>query len=279
MRARYWMAVAAVLAAAAVAGCGGRRGGGGGDAGDGGEVQEAGADVPIDVTPDLPADIAPDRPADVTPDLPADVAPDLPCPTHETFCSNGIDDDCDGLTDCADPDCVCPRPVGPGDLVINEVLADPPPGADVNCDGLYDSSADEFIEALNVSGSPLTLDGATYADTVGTRHTMTGVLPPGGVWVLFGSGSPACAQFSRAGTVIETSTTGLVGLNNAGDSVTLRSAAGLTIASMSYGAEGGFDTSLTLNPDGFAPGGYVAHSSLPAGLSFSPGLRNDGTTF
>jgi len=27
------------------------------------------------------------------------------CPTTETACTDGMDDDCDGLTDCADPDC------------------------------------------------------------------------------------------------------------------------------------------------------------------------------
>jgi hypothetical protein len=59
----------------------------------------------VDAEPDLQPDLAqPDLPS-APPDL-KPPGPDLACPfVGAESCFNGIDDDCDGLTDCADPDC------------------------------------------------------------------------------------------------------------------------------------------------------------------------------
>jgi hypothetical protein len=69
----------------------------------GGMVVEAGPEAPLD------------GPADRTFDAPPEVMPG--CVPKTEDCYNGVDDDCDGLPDCADPDCapttVCvPRPTG-----------------------------------------------------------------------------------------------------------------------------------------------------------------------
>ncbi len=48
--------------------------------------------------------VVPDAGPDVGIDAPTDTGPS--CPTTETACTDGLDDDCDGLTDCADDDCL-----------------------------------------------------------------------------------------------------------------------------------------------------------------------------
>src|SRR5690606_174984 len=49
-------------------------------------------------------------------------------------------------------------------LVINEVLADPPPGYDANGDGVADTRDDEFIELVNAGEQAIDLSGAVIAD-------------------------------------------------------------------------------------------------------------------
>jgi hypothetical protein len=84
---------AADASAADVAGSGGGAGASGGAGGSGGATAGAGGG-PIDAGPEVPA-----------------------CVPKTEDCFNGTDDDCDGMPDCADPDCtptaVCvPRPSG-----------------------------------------------------------------------------------------------------------------------------------------------------------------------
>ncbi len=71
---------------------------------------------------------------------------DCPCEASETRCSDGSDDDCDGLVDCVDPDCdalscganglvcgggACACPGGTTESTCDD-------GADGDCDGLVD---------------------------------------------------------------------------------------------------------------------------------------------
>jgi hypothetical protein len=65
-----------------------------GDAGPDATMPDAGADAATDA-----AEAGP------TPDAPADVIRGDGCAAMETDCLDGIDDDCNGLTDCADPAC------------------------------------------------------------------------------------------------------------------------------------------------------------------------------
>lgn len=181
----------------------------------------------------------------------------------------------------------------PGDLVLNEFLADPPPLAagDANCDTVRDgaSSEDEFVEIVNVSSNRLAMSGVTISDSTGVRHTFSAAtsLDPGKVVVVFGGGTPSCTWASDVQAFAASS--GALGLNNGGDTITIALGAGSSatiLQQYTYGAEGGHNVSLTLNPDlndtdptpaGVA--GFVAHTVANAALAFSPGTKVDGTAF
>ena len=170
----------------------------------------------------------------------------------------------------------------PPPLVINEIHADPAPdmAGDANGDGLRDSEQDEFVELINVSGAPLDLSGWRLQDGVGDRH----IFPPGTLLadgcalVVFGGGTPT-GPFG--GSLVQTASTGLLGLNNSGDTVTVLDSNALTVTSVSFGPEGGNDQSLTRFPDITGPEPLVLHSSITEanGALFSPGLRVEGYGF
>ncbi|MEX2031307.1 MAG: lamin tail domain-containing protein, partial [Dehalococcoidia bacterium] len=149
---------------------------------------------------------------------------------------------------------VAPRP---GDLVLNEIHADPHLSeGDANGDGVVSSDGDEFVELVNVTGGPLALGGVTISDALAVRYTFPDgeVLAPGCAVVVFG---------------------GLV-LNNAGDTVSI--GLGETVlTSVAYGPEGGQDQSLTRVPD--LAGEFVQHLTTNADARFSPGRRTDLTPF
>ncbi|MBK8900332.1 MAG: lamin tail domain-containing protein [Anaerolineaceae bacterium] len=164
-------------------------------------------------------------------------------------------------------------------VVINEYLADPAddlPG-DANGDGTRDSSDDEFIEIVNVSGADLDVSGWTLSDAVQVRHTFPAdsVIPAGCTAVIFGGGVPTGGF---GGAVVQTASTGTLGLNNGGDTLTLENPTASTLA-VDYGSEGGSDQSLTRDPD--ITGAFVLHSQTAAsgGTLFSPGTQLDGTPF
>ena len=159
-------------------------------------------------------------------------------------------------------------------LLINEVLADPP--SDSNGDGVSSSGQDEFVEFVNTSGAVLDLEGWTVSDGIGVKHTFTGptLLEDGAVLVLFGGGEPTG---SFGGATVMTASGGSLGLNNSGDTITVADSEGVEMAFFEFGSEGGNDTSLTRDPD-LTGATFVEHDSLGNGsLSFSPGLRNDGS--
>lgn len=165
-------------------------------------------------------------------------------------------------------------------LIINEFLADPAAGldGDANGDGVRHSSDDEFIELANASGADLDISQWTISDAVGIRHIFPDgtILPADGAVVVFGGGSPSG---SFGGAVVQTASTGLLGLNNTGDEITVRDASGTVVTSHVYGAEANDDQSLTRNPD--ITGDFFKHSEIPeaGGALFSPGTRLDGTPF
>ena len=117
---------------------------------------------------------------------------------HETFCTDGLDDDCDGLIDCADPDCsanpACAGIVCDGDGVCEPgetpcvcwmdcgppsvVEGDCGNGLDDDCDGLVDCE-DTFDCGL----SPQCMSPSTYTLAVGTSGQGSVALNPvGGVY-------------------------------------------------------------------------------------------------
>ena len=166
-----------------------------------------------------------------------------------------------------------PMPTGTGRLLINEILADPPTGLDVDGDGAWSARGDEMIELINVGDGPLDLGGATVTDGEAVRATVPAglVLAPGQVAVITGGAAPMIAGVATAGSA------GLY-LNNGGDTITIRAATGAVLATATYGGEGGNDQSLTRHVDGDPAAPWVGHrtvSPLPA----SPGRRADGRPF
>lgn len=164
-----------------------------------------------------------------------------------------------------------PPPPPEGVLFVNEVLADPGTANDTNGDGVADPSQDEFVELLNVGDAPLDLSGATVSDEFGVRGTLPAgtLLEAGAVMLLFGGGTPT-------GFDIQTYAFQL-GLNNDGDTLTITSATGDVLVTMTYGAEGGQDQSLVRSTDG-EDSPFVLHSTISS-LAASPGTRSDGSPF
>lgn len=154
-------------------------------------------------------------------------------------------------------------------ILINEILADPPAiGGDANRDGTVSSSQDEFVELLNTTSQPVSLAGWSLWDAVRTRHTFStdAIISGLGLYVIFGGGSPQ--GFSVAAV---SSQRGLA-LNNDGDTVNLFDPTGLLIDRVTYGPEGGMDTSLTRFPNGTST--FVRHN-LISQEPFSPGAPSN----
>ena len=168
----------------------------------------------------------------------------------------------------------------PSGWVINEVNADPDGSitGDANNDGTRDGSEDEFVEIVNNTGGDVDISGWTLADGFSVRHTFPAgtVLTDGCGIVVFGGGSPTGGF---GGMVVQTASTGFLGLNNGGDSVTLNDGA-VDQAAVSYGGEGGANQSLTRDPD-LTGATLVQHTTATGagGALFSPGTLVDGSMF
>ena len=171
-------------------------------------------------------------------------------------------------------------------IVLNEVLYDPSNSGllgDANGDGLYVQDEDEFIELLNTGSQPLDVSGWKIYDasalSSGTpRHVFPAgsVIPSGTALVLFGGGTPTG---SFGGAVVQTTTTGAMNLNNAGDLLTITDAQDsvkITFDVAPYSDNP--NESYTRSPD--ITGEFVQHSTVGSGtLLFSPGTRLDGSPF
>jgi hypothetical protein len=178
-----------------------------------------------------------------------------------------------------------------GDLLINEYLADPPEAlaGDANCDGGRDSSEDEFVEIVNVSGVAISLADVELRDVDRARHEfgVTDSIPAGGVVVVFGGGSLDCTWPTGVDVVLSTGSS--ISLNNAGDTIGLVYApsGGAEVVvdqtTYSYTGDTGNDVnqSLTRSPEATAGASFVNHSvadTVDHSL-YSPGTRANGTPF
>ena len=171
-------------------------------------------------------------------------------------------------------------------IVLNEVLYDPSNSGllgDANGDGLYVQDEDEFIELLNTGSQPLDVSGWKIYDasalSSGTpRHVFPAgsVIPSGTALVLFGGGTPTG---SFGGAVVQTTTTGAMNLNNAGDLLTITDAQDSVMITFDVAPySDNPNESYTRSPD--ITGEFVQHSSVGSGtLLFSPGTRLDGSSF
>jgi uncharacterized protein (TIGR03437 family) len=178
-------------------------------------------------------------------------------------------------------------------IVVNEVLADPPPGSegDANHDGTRDGAQDEFVELVNATNVALNISGWTVRthsitntnETV--RHTFAAntSVPASNAMVVFGGGSfdPANPLFGCA-QVVKTSTSGL-SLTNGGLTILIRDAAGSLVTQFSYGGATGMNAgsaqSLTRSPDTTGNFGLHTTPAAAAGRKFSAGLKLAGTPF
>ncbi len=168
-------------------------------------------------------------------------------------------------------------------LVINEVLYDPSNtglDGDANGDGVYNQAQDEFIElynagdqALNISGykvydaSGLAADIPVHIFPIGTQ------IPSHKVLVLFGGGTPG--DFGE--TLVQTSTTGDLSLNNEEDFITITDPAGNVVVTFDIEPlSNNPNKSYTRNPD--VTGDFVQHNTVNSRL-FSPGTKADGSPF
>jgi hypothetical protein len=169
-------------------------------------------------------------------------------------------------------------------LLVNEVLYDPSNSGldgDANGDGAYAQAEDEFVEIVNMSTASVDISGYTLFDTENLainspNHTFPAgtIIPSGGVIVVFGGGTPTG---TFGGAIVQTSTSGDLNLNNAGDILTMLNADGdevLTFDIEPYSNNP--NESYTRDPD--LTGDFVQHSTISSAL-FSPGTKADGTNF
>ncbi|HJR07301.1 MAG TPA: Ig-like domain-containing protein [Pyrinomonadaceae bacterium] len=186
-------------------------------------------------------------------------------------------------------------------LVINEIFADVPPDdsstvaveGDANRDGARSSDDDEFVELVNYSRATVDISGMTVSDATSKRFTFPAgtLLAAGRAVVIFGGGAPPRDDPAFGGAQIFNAAS--LGLNDAGDTVTLKLPVGdveIAFASQSYGTGAASappapsDQSLTRSPDAgldSTGGDFTAHTQATnaATRAFSPGTRADGTPF
>ena len=186
-----------------------------------------------------------------------------------------------GATDTgADTAPACGPPPASGQLVINELLADPD-GTDINGDGAYSATQDEFLELVNVTASPLDLSGVTVL-TGTPATTVVHTFPQGTCLagkeaiVLFGPCSAPCFLGIDPTSAIVFAADKSLSLNNGGDSVLIQDGFGAPVDSVTYTAA---KESWVRNPEG--SGDFVKHSTVPAagGAKWSPGTCVDGSVF
>ena len=166
--------------------------------------------------------------------------------------------------------CLVGQPRAEAVILINEVLADPSAlFGDANGDGVISTTQDEFVELVNTGSDPTPLASWTLSDAFQVRHvfSVAAMIPAYSFFVVFGGGAPV--GFAN----VATASTGSLGLNNSGDTVTLWDALAMPVDLFTYGAAGGQDVSLTRFPD--ALGGFIQHSAV-SNNAFSTETTVDG---
>lgn len=231
------------------------------------DSSEAMADVVGDLTtiPDGQAsvEIAINAVDDVAPDGTQTVNVSVIAPDYATGRATfEVDDDGDGAFSA---------------LIFNEVLSDPPAGSDPNRDFNPNTVEDEFVELVNVTETSFDLSDFELHDGFGLRHVFPigTVVGPGQAIVVFGGGSPIG---SFGGSLVQTASTGALGLNNSGDSIVLAAPGGAELLRFEY--DGSVqDQSMTRDPD--IIGSFATHGgAVGAGAAlFSPGSHVDGSIF
>lgn len=176
-----------------------------------------------------------------------------------------------------------------GEIVINELLADAT--GDPNGDGVPDPVDDEFVELANHAGITMDISGLTLVETGQPdkpRHTFAEgtILPPDGVRVVFGGGTPTGigGKHCEAEAALNADS-GLelgLALNNEGDTLSLLSFDGTVITELAYGTDkipAADGASLVLDPE-ITGTRYLDHRSASGtGVTYSPCTYVDGSPF
>ena len=174
----------------------------------------------------------------------------------------------------------------PGELIINEFLADVPdsfPGS-LNCTGFTGNSlTEEYIEIVNVTEDILSMAEVTISDSEGLRYTFdqTVYISPRGAILLTGGVDPECRWdlWEIQDAYLVQATNGL-GLDDDGDSIYVRDKNNVPIITVNYGSEASGNVAMTLNPDlndtnpdPVIVDGFVRHSLADTldDSGFSPG--------
>jgi len=166
-------------------------------------------------------------------------------------------------------------PFAQASVILNEVFADPPSGliGDANNDGTRSATQDEFVELLNFGTEEVDISGWSISDSVSTRHIFPSstVLSPYTFLAVFGGGNPVLPDINW-----QVASSGSLGLNNGGDTVSLFNSDTQLIDQVIYGSIGNHNQSITLFPDGQGLE-FFLHSDLEQaqGNLFSPGTSID----
>jgi len=165
-------------------------------------------------------------------------------------------------------------------VIISEIHADPDGTlGDANGDGVVSSTQDEFVEVVNTTLDYQDISGWVIADGNSDRFTFPAntILPPHEAAVVFSGGTPT-GDFGNCTLNGFVFTAGSLGLNNSGDTVTLKNDSAVTIQAVVYGSEGGDNQSLVRNPD-WTNAPMVKHTTTASGLRYSPGANNSGDAY
>ncbi len=163
-------------------------------------------------------------------------------------------------------------PALPGQLVINEVLADPA-GHDTNGDGVASSKDDEYVEVMNLATFPVSVAGVAVRVGQSTRLVMPALcVGSGHVVVVFGGGAPKGVPGDAALVA-----SGGLRLSNSMGQVQLMSKAGAVLDTMTYDGEQGGSHSFARFPEGTGP--FQVHPTVKGGFAASPGACVNGEAF
>ncbi|NJC28433.1 lamin tail domain-containing protein [Neolewinella antarctica] len=152
----------------------------------------------------------------------------------------------------------------PSELIINEILADPPTNVDVNGNGESSTSRDEFVEIYNGGDTPIDAAGYTVYNQFSRRFTFPAgtIIPAKTAVVVFGSApnnnSFGCSVYGGSS----------LNLNNTMGEVTVRNALRGDATRVSYSG-GASDQSFARSPDFTGP--LVQHQNITTNsVPFSP---------
>lgn len=171
-----------------------------------------------------------------------------------------------------------PTPYGPsttvstyaGQIIINEVMADPDAVTDAN---------GEWLEVHNTGAAAVNLQGWTLASNNDASQTIaTSVsVPAGGYVVLARNGT-----YSTNGGVNEHYTYAIINLANTSDWVALRDGGGASVDSVAWatampvGSSRGVSDPTVANLDAKGSNWHTSTTAFGAGDEGTPGARNDG---